>query len=144
MQEDFNEARVYARKRASPGDQASGRSGAPADVGEPEARLAIVTFGLRPFSTPGSSEAHVETIAWITGRVGVFFGHAPNVTIERDGSAQLVLDAGPFPLRPELEAFATALCLEAAHIGMDCSCSASARDGSRLRMVEGELVALDD
>jgi hypothetical protein len=143
MQEEFNEARVYLRKGASAGEP----SVAGVDSGgrqPPEVRLASVTFALRPFLADSPPESQQESIAWITGRVSVFFGHAPQVTIERNGIALLVLDAGPFPLRAEFEAFATAIAIEAAHIGMDCACTASSRDGGHFRMVAGELMPLDD
>jgi hypothetical protein len=140
MQEEFNEARVYVRKRSDPVAVDAARGATDAEVsGRPEVRLATVAFALRPFASRDSPETH-ESIAWIAGRIGVFFGHAPEVTIEREGSAVLSIDAGPFPLLSELEAFATAISIEAAHIGMDCTCTATSRDGSRFRMVEGEFV----
>lgn len=144
MREDFNEARVYIRKRSDPGADEAARGATDAEVpGRPEVRLANVAFALRPFASRESPEAQHESVAWIAGRVGVFFGHAPEVTIQREGSAALSLDAGPFPLQSELEAFATAISIEAAHIGMECECTATARDGTRLRMVGGEFVVTE-
>ena len=140
MQEDFNEARVYIRKRTDPGVESIGAAAEAHPFGRPEARLATVTFALRPLASRVSPQSEQEAIAWIAGRIGVFFGHAPEVTIQRDGSGVLSLDAGPFPLPTELEAFATAISIEAAHIGMECSCTAGTRDGSRLMLVEGEFV----
>ncbi|MGQ0647910.1 MAG: hypothetical protein ACT4P7_10085 [Gemmatimonadaceae bacterium] len=77
-----------------------------------------------------------EGLAWIAGRVGVFFGHAATATIRRDGSATQAFDEGPLPRYPELEAFAMAIAAEAARRGLECTCSAVTLDGVHLDAIE--------